>query len=183
MQFWSANVTKRVELESKTTTEILEKNKKLTLRPMAAKTVWMALLPTCAHDAARYGGPPISRSICKLSGEIAKELTGVQATRAARARLLNKIFSNGVASGLLDQAMLPLLAYLTSRRIGLLTHLCGDDLRKKDGVWIAQTSGIKKEGDVWVRVPIKTEEPMTSFVLHNFLDEIGFAEWARAREG
>jgi hypothetical protein len=81
------------------------------------------------------------------------------------------------------------LAKLTSRRLGLLAYLQGSDIREKHGVWIAQTDGIvevvngttgKKE---WQRVPIKTSESMTFYVLHNYLDEIGFITWMRSRSG
>ena len=44
---------------------------------------------------------------------------------------LNAIFRIGVGRGLLDEAMLPLLSVLTSRRLGLLVHLQGNDFREK----------------------------------------------------
>ncbi len=96
--------------------------------------------------------------------------------------VLNKCFELGVASGCLDTAMLPLLAGLTSRRLGLLLYLRGSDIRNRDGVWVAQTAGIVFDGQRWRRAPIKTQDSMTFFVLHEFLDEIGFIEWARAQE-
>jgi hypothetical protein len=101
----------------------------------------------------------------------------------------NRVFSAGVQSGLLDEAIVPLVAKLTSRRLGLLTYLQGQDIRMKDGVWIAQTGGIVESRDPvtgkvsWLRVPIKTEESMTYFVLHNFLAAIGFVDWARRQPG
>ncbi|MDR7029832.1 hypothetical protein [Rhizobium rosettiformans] len=36
--------------------------------------------------------------------------------------------------------------------------------------------------DVWQRVPVKTEESLKFFVLHDFFREIGFIEWAK-RQG
>lgn len=96
---------------------------------------------------------------------------------------LNKVFRAGTAGGLLDEAMLPLLGNLTGRRLGLLTHLKGNDIREKyPGVWVAQTSGIVlTEEGIWKRVPIKTDQSTTFFVLHDLLREIGFIEWAQAR--
>src|SRR5690606_22967264 len=96
---------------------------------------------------------------------------------------LNKVFRAGTAGGLLDEAMLPLLGNLTGRRLGLLTHLKGNDIREKyPGVWVAQTSGIVlTEEGIWKRVPIKTDQSTTFFVLHDLLREIGFTEWAQAR--
>ncbi|GLQ38822.1 hypothetical protein GCM10007908_24420 [Rhizobium albus] len=94
---------------------------------------------------------------------------------------LGNIFRTGVAGALLDEALLPLLGNLTGRRLGLLAHLTGSDIRQKyPGVWVAQTSGIVlTEEGIWKRVPIKTDQSTTFFVLHDFLREIGFTEWAQ----
>ena len=96
---------------------------------------------------------------------------------------LSNVFRAGVDGGLLDEAMLPLLGNLTGRRLGLLVHLTGNDIRLKyPGVWVAQTSGIVlTEEGVWKRVPIKTDQSTTFFVLHDLLREIGFIEWAQAQ--
>jgi hypothetical protein len=110
-----------------------------------------------------------------LRGSRPREQLGVDVT--------NRVFRDGVGSGLLDEALLPLLAKLTSRRLGLLAFLRGTDLRQKHGVWIGQTSGVVCVDGRWQRVPIKTEESMTFFVLHRFLSEIGFVEWARQQDG
>lgn len=96
---------------------------------------------------------------------------------------LNNVFRAGIDGGLLDEAMLPLLGNLTGRRLGLLVHLTGNDIRQKyPGVWVAQTSGIVlTEKGVWKRVPIKTDQSTTFFVLHDLLREIGFIDWAQAQ--
>src|SRR5690606_6203978 len=96
--------------------------------------------------------------------------------------VLNRTFELGIGSGCMDTAMLPLLSRLTSRRLGLLLYLRGSDIRAKHGVYVAQTDGIVQVDGVWQRVPIKTKESMTFFVLHNFLAEIGFIEWAMSQE-
>jgi integrase len=76
--------------------------------------------------------------------------------------------------------MLPLLGFLTGRRLGLLVHLQGMDFREKyDGVWVAQTNQIVFNEGVWRRVPYKTKPSVSFFVLHNFLVEIGFPQWAK----
>jgi hypothetical protein len=36
---------------------------------------------------------------------------------------------------------------------------------------------------VWKRVPIKTADSMTFFVLHEKLSEIGFVDWASRQPG
>jgi len=102
-----------------------------------------------------------------------------QATEPLSADQISRIFRQGVDGGLLDEALLPLLGHVTGRRLGLLVHLVGSDIREKyRGVWVAQTNGIIKVGKVWKRVPIKTDASMTFFVLHDFLREIGFVDWA-----
>ncbi|WP_454686952.1 hypothetical protein [Agrobacterium leguminum] len=80
--------------------------------------------------------------------------------------------------------MLPLLGHLTGRRIGLLIHLTGNDFREKfAGVWVAQLASVKKIDGVWVSTPHKTEASTSYFVLHQFLSEIGFVEWAVRQKG
>lgn len=93
---------------------------------------------------------------------------------------IQRLLVTGVETGLLDNAMLPLLAFMTGRRLGLLTHLKGNDFREKyKGVWVAQTSGIVLVDGEWRRIPIKTDASATFFVIHNFLAEIGFVQWAQ----
>lgn len=96
---------------------------------------------------------------------------------------MSNIFRAGVESGLMDEAILPLLGNLTGRRLGLLVHLTGNDFREKyPGVWVAQTAGIAlTDRGVWSRIPIKTEQSASFFVLHDFLREIGFVEWAQGQ--
>lgn len=99
------------------------------------------------------------------------------------ADVVSRTFALGVQSGCLDTAMLPPLALLTSRRLGLLLYLVGSDIRKKNGVYVVQTNGVMQVNGHWQRVPIKTSESMTYFVLHDFLAEIGFVQWAMEQEG
>ncbi|MCV3765143.1 hypothetical protein [Rhizobium sp. TRM95796] len=95
---------------------------------------------------------------------------------------ISKLFAAGVATGYIDEAMLPPLALLTGRRLSLLSYLIGDDFREKfTGVWVAQTSGIVYVNGRLTRVPYKTDASTEYFVLHRFLVEIGFVEWAMSR--
>lgn len=91
---------------------------------------------------------------------------------------IQKLFEAGVASRLFENAFLPLLGFLTGRRLGLLVHLKGDDFREKfKDVWVAQTTGIVQMNGRWTRLRIKTNASTSFFVLHNFLSEIGFVHW------
>jgi integrase len=98
-------------------------------------------------------------------------------------KVLSTIFANGVAEGHLDTAILPLLGLLTSRRLALLVYLRGSDIRLKDGVWVAQVGNITEVDGTWQRVPNKTDASLSYFVLHGFLEEIGFIDWAIERPG
>lgn len=108
--------------------------------------------------------------------------TPPQTTQPLSAQAISAIFKTGVEGGLFDEAFLPLLGNLTGRRLGLLIHLTGNDFREKyPDVWTASTSGLVKIDGTWRRVPYKTDASITFFVLHSFLYEIGFIEWARSK--
>ncbi|MCS3730886.1 hypothetical protein [Bradyrhizobium betae] len=185
MQYWPANVTKRADMEGKSTRDVLEENKTFALKTM--KDSYVANVRTMMRYSMQdnhYRDPFAGVKIAYPQTLIpSKPREGVAMD------VTNRVFRNGVASGFLDEAMLPLLAKLTSRRLGLLTFLRADDIRQKDDVWIAQTDGIVEVKDEktgkksWRRVPIKTSESMTFYVLHNYLDEIGFVAWMRSRKG
>ncbi|MFT0877863.1 hypothetical protein VRZ08_14950 [Rhodopseudomonas sp. G2_2311] len=191
MQHWPANVVKRGDMQGGSTLDTLEANRQFEIAPaMAKKTMadgYLANIRTMMRHGIQdwnYRDP--------FAGV---RLSYPQAYRASTPRegvsknVTNRVFCMGVQSGLLDEAIMPLFAKLTSRRLGLLTYLQGQDIRQKDDVWVAQTAGIVKVTDKvtgkvkWRRVPIKTEESMPYFVLHNFLVEIGFVDWARAQPG
>jgi hypothetical protein len=191
MQHFPSNVSKRSDCAGMSTHQILEANKGFTIAPaMAEKTMtdgYVANVKTMMRHAMldyNYHDPFAG---AKLS--YPKAYLPSKPREGVSVEVLDRVFDNGVKSGVLDEAMFPLMAKLTSRCLGLLTYLQGSDIRAKHGVWIAQTNGIvqvmnrttgKKE---WQRVPIKTSESMTFYVLHNYLDEIGFITWMRSRSG
>jgi len=186
MQYWPQGVTKRddPELEGKTVKEILEINRDLHLAPLKRKTMedgYVANIKTAfRHGLQDYGYHyPFT--------EVRISWPRIFAASAPREPLstavLNQTFILGVQSRVLDAAIMPLLAYLTSRRIGALCYLQGEDFHQKYGVWIARTDGIVFVNGVWKRVPIKTDESLAFFVLHRKLEEIGFVDWARRQEG
>jgi hypothetical protein len=191
MQHFPANVIKRSDFAGMTTQQILESNKGFAIAPpMAKKTMtdgYVANIRTMMRHGMsdhRYHDPFAG---AKLS--YPKAYLPSKPREGVSIEVTNRVFDKGVKSNLLDEAMFPLLAKLTSRRLGLLAYLQGADIRKKDGVWIAQTNGIVEVVDeqtgqkTWQRVPIKTEESMTFYVLHNFLDRIGSISWMRQQNG
>ena len=93
---------------------------------------------------------------------------------------ISKLFETGVESGFIDEAILPLIGFMTGRRLGLLVHLRGSDIRMKyEGVAAAQVTDLIQVGGRWTTVPVKTDDSVKFFVLHNFLREIGFVDWAQ----
>ena len=185
MGFWPANATKRGEMEGLSVLGILGANKDLTLKPLARKTLkdgYCASVRTQARSLMpdyRYRDPFAGAKL-----RWPKTARPSQPREGIGFDIANRIFRNGVGSGLLDEAILPPFCKLTGRRLGLAVHLQGSDIRQKNGVWIAQTSGIVQAADGrWTRVPMKTDESMTFFVLHDFLVEIGFVDWAHGQPG
>ncbi|MBB4374137.1 hypothetical protein GGD63_006966 [Bradyrhizobium sp. cir1] len=191
MQFWPANVTKRADMAGQSTLEILERNGDFSIAPaMAKKTMadgYLANIKTMMRHRMqdlKYHDPFYGAKV-----SFPKAYRPSKPREGISIEVTNRVFATGVKSNLLDEAMLPLLAKLTSRRLGLLTYLQGSDIRQKDGVWVAQTNGIVEVEDpetkkkTWKRVPVKTGESMTFYVLHNYLEEIGFISWMRKQNG
>jgi hypothetical protein len=97
---------------------------------------------------------------------------------------LDKAFELGIASGYLDDAMVPPIAFLSTRRIGIIPWIRGCDFDRKHGVDIVRVNGIvfDKTRGVYRRVPYKTGGSLRFFVLHKFFRDIGFVDWAVAQE-
>jgi len=190
MQYWPANVTKRADMQGRSTLEILEANKNFELQPMAENTMMKGYIANI-RTMMRYRIQDLNYRDPFAGAQISlpKAYKAPKPREGISVETTNRVFEIGVKSGLLDEAVLPLMAKLTSRRLGLLTYLQSEDIRRKHGVWIAQTNGIVEVVDEetgkksWRRVPIKTSESMTFYVLHNYMDEIGLVSWMRAQNG
>ena len=150
--------------------EIIEDNRNLHLKPLSMSSLKNGYLwivrTVMAEGAAEYDfRDPFEKVRIYYPGTAARPKSSQLLSAAA----ISSVFRTGVESGLLDETMLPLLGHLTGRRLGLLIHLIGTDIREKyPGVWIAETDGIVKQGGVWQRVPIKTDASTGFFVLHSF---------------
>ena len=187
MQFWPANVTKRMtaipgDTSDWNTNDILRDNESLNQKPMKKKTMsdgYLANVKTMMRFG--MGDYDYRDPIGSLRIRWPKTYGECSPREGLDDDVLNTLFAAGVASGCLDEAMLPLLAYLCSRRLGLLLYLRGVDIRRKHGVMVAQTGGIIEVNGVWQRAPIKTADSMTYLVLREFLGEIGFIDWMQAQ--
>jgi hypothetical protein len=186
MRYWPQGVTKRddPEMNGKTVKDILESNKDLHLAPLKRKTMedgYLGNVKTMFRHGVIEHEYRYPFEGVRISWP--KTYAGSTPREAISPAVLNQCFILGVESGVLDAAMLPLLSYLTSRRIGALCYLRGEDIRQKHGVWVARTNGVVFDEGVWKRVPIKTDESLTFFVLPKPLEDNGFVDWARRQEG
>jgi hypothetical protein len=191
MRFWPANVTKRMlgagkgapALDSWNTNDILKANEGLMQKPVSLKTMADGYVANI-RTMIRYGMPDhhYRDPFANVKLRYPKEFALSRPRESIDAAVLNRWFGNGIASGRLDEAILPLLLYLTSRRLGLCLYLRGTDIRLKHGVYVAQVpSLVRAEDGHWVCAPVKTEDSVTYFVLHDFLREIGLIDWMMAR--
>ncbi|MDQ1184191.1 hypothetical protein [Agrobacterium larrymoorei] len=183
MQFWPGDNNLRDP--SMSAMQIIEGNRDLHLQPLTLKSLqegYLAVVKAAIRSLMTEGEYPDPFAGTKLVYP-STAAVAVKSEPLATEKI-SQVFRAGVASGLMEDVMLPLLGHLTGRRIGLLIHLTGNDFREKfSGVWVAQLASVKKIDGVWVSTPHKTDASTTYFVLHEFLSEIGFIEWAVRQKG
>ncbi|MDN2583763.1 BID domain-containing protein [Aquibium sp. ELW1220] len=159
MTHWPAQERNRPS--DKSPREILAANADLRFKPLKRSALEDGYV-TAARSIIRYKMTDYEYSDPFLNAKLTYPETAApkQSTEPLSSEQKSRIFRTGVEGGLLDEAILPLLGDLTGRRLGLLVHLQGSDLREKyPGVFVAQTSGIVLNADgVWRRVPIKTDQ-------------------------
>lgn len=181
MAHWPADPKQRLDNESPF--ETLERSKTTNLKPLADKTLregYVAVVKAALRSGMTKWG--YRDPFAGVSLRYSKGHRKPKPTVPLSSVQLNRIFEEGVKSGYIDNTLLPLLGHLTGRRLGLLTYLKGSDIREKfENVWISETDGIVEVDGVWKRVPYKTGDSLNYFVLHDFLQEIGFIDWARRR--
>lgn len=183
MQYWPGDNNARDP--SIPAMQTIDGNRDLHLQPLARKSLeegYLAVVKAAVRSLMTAGEYPDPFAGPRLVFP-STAATAVKAEPLAKNKI-SQVFRHGVASGLMEDAMLPLLGHLTGRRIGLLIHLTGDDFREKfEGVWVAQAAGVKMIDGMWVSVPVKTEASTSYFVMHEFLSEIGFIDWAARQKG
>jgi integrase len=96
---------------------------------------------------------------------------------------LQRVFQAGKDSGVLADLMLPLLGFLTGRRLAILVNLRGEDIIQYFGMWVIAPQSVVVVDGERITVPIKTNASLQFYVLNNFLESIGFVEWARKQTG
>lgn len=178
LKYWPGNNNERSK--DMGAREIIEANNDLHLKPLSMsslKNSYIGVVRTImAEGAVDYD---IRNPFEKVRLRYPATARPAKPSQPLSAAAISSIFATGVESGFLDEAMLPLLGHLTGRRLGLLIHLTGNDVREKyPGVWVAETDGIVKVDGTWTRVPYKTDTSTGFFLLHSFLKGIGFVDWA-----
>jgi len=96
---------------------------------------------------------------------------------------LEKVFQAAKESGVLVDLMLPLLGFLTGRRLAILVNLKGEDIFKYYGHWVVAPKSVVVVDGERVTIPSKTLESLNFYVLNDFLERIGFIAWARKQKG
>jgi integrase len=179
IQFWPPREKERPS--HLTAREVIESNREFSKGRIAKNTLqngYMGVIkPVFSYAAAQHA---FDNPVKNVALKYPKDARDAISAEPISAKKLTQLFQTCVQSPYIDDVMLPLLGLLTSRRLGLLTHLIGTDIKEKfDGIWVAEAAGIVMVDGKWVRRPIKTTESGRYFVLHNFLVEIGYVEWAR----
>ncbi|MBK3745473.1 hypothetical protein G3A39_40650 [Paraburkholderia aspalathi] len=178
IKYWPAEAKDRDP--NKSPREIIASNQEMRLQPLARKTLvegYMAIIKTVINSGQTNHNYPNPIANVKLTyPDTARPSVSAEPLSPEK---VNQLLITGVETGYIDNAMLPLLAHLTGRRLGLLVHLKGSDFRQKfKDIWIAQTNGIIQLNGKWQRNPIKTEASTSFYVLHSIFEEIGFIDWA-----
>lgn len=96
---------------------------------------------------------------------------------------LQQVFKAGKDTGVLADLMLPLLGFLTGRRLAILVNLRAEDIIQYHGMWVVAPKAVVIVDGERITIPIKTLDSLQFYVLNNFLERIGFIEWARKQTG
>jgi len=179
-----SNQSKLPDLRGKNINQIIDDNIKMGGRGLAESTLvnnYLGKVKTILRQGCASAGIPFTLNECRIV--IPRSVSKPAQKFLASHGSLNSVFRKGVESGDLGDAMLPLLAYLTGRRLGLLTFLRSDQIIEYEGSWVVTVTSHAYADGRSVRVPVKTSESMACYVLHNFLNEIGFISWARQQSG
>jgi integrase len=184
VRFLPPNHSKRPGFKMSDINKVIDQNIEAGTAGLAESTLvnnYVGKVKTILRHGCAEAGVPFT-----LDGSRIKIPQDVQKTRQKGLPahgVINAVFKKGVETGLLVEAILPLMGYLTGRRLGLLAFLQGSDIRQEHGCWVVAPSSHATVDGKKVRLPVKTVESLGLFVLHNFLDEIGFIAWARGKPG
>lgn len=180
IRYWPAEeADRRSDLSPR---EMVKANLDLTMKPLSLSTL-KGIAVGCIKTALERGAVPNGYVSPLAAAKLTYPVTAPLPLKSASlgADKINALFRAGCDSGHLDNAILPLLALVTGRRLAVLLNLYGSDIVEKfPGVWVAQLNNIRLVDGRYQRVPIKTRQSTNYFVLHTVLSDIGFIDWASA---
>lgn len=181
LQYWPANLSDRPK--GATPLEIIAGNlgrRKLAIALNTLKDGYVTIIKSALrYGVSHFGYDYPLEGMALRYPDLARRAQTTQPLSYAK---ISSLLRTGVSSGLMEEAMLPLLGLLTGRRLGLLLHMRGWDIEEKfSGVWVVNTGSVRCVEGVWTREPHKTDASLTFFVLHKFFSDIGFVEWAVAQ--
>ncbi len=164
--------------------EIVEENSEFKLGAPKRKTLgdtWVATLKSVFSFHAKH-----ARTRSPFAGvtvDLPRVLAKPTKHPAPPISVTNAAFRIGVRSDNEVDAFLPLIAYATGRRIGLLTYLQGTSFRIENGTGVvyAIVSQTIDTPDGMILTPYKTDESAGEFVIPRFVVETGFVSWAMAK--
>jgi integrase len=181
-KFIPANFEKRWPGE--TVAGIAARNQNFELGAPSRKTMkdsWVALLKSIfGHHAkkARCKSPFAGETI-----ELPRMLRAPRRHSAPPMTVTNAAFNIGANSHNEVDALMPLLAYATGRRIGLLAHMQGTSIwTDKYGIVRAKVDPTIETAAGLTLAPYKTDESTGEFVIPRFVVETGFVQWAKGKE-
>ncbi len=153
-------------------------------RGLAAKTIRdgrlsyiRALIALGCEDADIRN--PIAKSKVKIPDRAPLSIKRI----APDGRAFERVWRAGIASGVLSDALLPPLALLTGRRVGLLATLRREDIYELHGVHFFVVRSHDYRNGRWEPLPFKTEASLEIIIIPQVLVEAGFVEWARREAG
>lgn len=93
------------------------------------------------------------------------------------------VWRAGIATGILSDALLPPLGYLTGRRVGLLATLLREDIVELHGVWAFLVRSHHYHEGRWVPVPFKSDASREIIIIPQVMVDAGFVEWVQREPG
>jgi integrase len=162
----------------------IQQNKLAGGRGLAAKTIRdgrlsyiRALIGLGCEDAGIRN--PIAKSKVKIPDRAPLGVARI----APDGKAFERVWRAGIASGVLSDALLPPLALLAGRRVGVLATLWREDIKEQHGVYFFEVRSHDYRNGRWEPLPFKTAASLEIIIIPQVLVDAGFVEWARKESG
>lgn len=162
----------------------IQRNKLAGGRGLAAKTIRdgrlsyvRALIGLGCEDAGIRN--PIAKSKVKIPDRAPLSVARI----APDGKAFERVWRAGIASGVLGDALLPPLALLAGRRVGVLATLWREDIKEQHGVYFFEVRSHDYRNGRWEPLPFKTAASLEIIIIPQVLVDAGFVEWARKESG